>query len=58
MLETTIKVSREFRNKISKAKRPRQSYQEYLEEVLSQNSPTFPFDNDYSFDDSHEVDKL
>jgi len=45
MLETTIKVSREFRLKLKKAKKIDQTYQEFLEEKL----PPFPFDDDYRF---------
>jgi len=47
MYETTIKVSRTFKQKLKKAKKLDQTYQEFLEEKLP---PSFPFD-----DESHYV---
>jgi len=45
MLDTTIKVSREFKQKLKRAKKIDQTYQKYLEEKL----PPFPCDDDYRF---------
>ena len=42
MYETTIKVSNAFKQKLKKAKKLDQTYQEFLEEKLP---PIFPFDD-------------
>ena len=55
-METTIKVSSDFRNKIAKLKQHNQTYQAFFEQVLK-NMPKFPFDDDYRFDYSHEADQ-
>jgi len=56
VMETTIKVSSDFRNKIAKLKQHNQTYQAFFEQVLK-NMPKFPFDDDYRFDYSHEADQ-
>jgi len=53
-METTIKVSSDFRNKIAKIKSNNQTYQAFFEQIL-EKTPQFSFDNDYPRVISHKV---